>query len=67
MSLDPESKGASTGFERIIDFLKQFRGEQFVAFCKSCLEKPEDPRQSQPQLYFMFALNFFLSGITPHS
>ena len=39
MSLVPGSKGVSTQFERIFDFLKQFREEQFVAFGKSCLEK----------------------------
>ena len=38
---------ASAWPERVIEFIKQFRGKQFVVFCNSCREKPRELSQSQ--------------------
>lgn len=51
---------ANAWSERVIEFLKQFRGKQFVAFCKSFREKPREPSQSQATTRFFVCTQFSL-------
>ena len=44
--------------ERVIEFIKQFRGKQFVAFCNSFREKPREPSQSQATARFYVCTQF---------